>query len=282
MLMLGARGSDSREFIIRVLMALVLAPLGVGSVVLGGYVLMLVLAILVLGAAFEWTRMAAGVERKPNPLYLSLNLLCGLAALWFASNSFLYTLAIIALGAVVAASLSTLAKRDRTTWVFGTVYTSLPFAAFFWVRDQAPGGEMLAIGLLVVVWTTDIAAYFAGRGFGGPLLSPLDSPNKTWTGAIGALICACLAGAAVARAIQAPVEFWVVASIVISVVAQSGDLLESRLKRKFGVKDTSGFIPGHGGVLDRLDALMAASAVTAIVLWSLPHLAQLLTTQQQA
>lgn len=282
MLTLGARGSDSREFIVRVLMALVLAPLGIGSVVLGGYVLMLVLAILVLGAAFEWTRMVAGEHGKPNPLYLSLNILCGLVALWFAASSFLLTLITIAVGGAIAAALSALAKRDRTTWVFGTVYTALPFASFFWVRDQAPGGEMLAIGVLVVVWTTDIAAYFAGRGFGGPLLSPLDSPNKTWTGAIGALICACLAGAAVARAIQAPVELWLVASVVISVVAQSGDLLESRLKRKFGVKDTSGFIPGHGGVLDRLDALMAASAVTAIILWSVPRLAQLLISQQQA
>ena len=132
---------------------------------------------------------------------------------------------------------------------------------------------MVLMALLAIVWATDVAAYFAGRGFGGPLLSPKDSPNKTWTGAIGALVCAALAGGAVARAAGGDFMHWVFASSVLSVVAQAGDLLESRFKRLYGVKDTSGIVPGHGGVLDRLDALMAAAVFAALTLRFLPMLA---------
>src|SRR5262245_19675597 len=132
---------------------------------------------------------------------------------------------------------------------------------------------MVLMSLLTIVWATYIAAYFAGRGFGGPLLSPKDSPNKTWTGAIGALVCAGLAGAAVARIGGGDFWYWVWASLFLSVVAQAGDLLESRFKRLYGVKDTFGIVPGHGGILDRLDALMAASVFAALVLRFLPVLA---------
>ena len=144
---------------------------------------------------------------------------------------------------------------------FGAIYTTLPFGSFVWIREAQPSGEYYLIALLAIVWTTDIAAYFAGSGFGGPLLSPKDSPNKTWTGAIGALVCAGLAGAAFARAVGGDFMHWLFASLIVSIVAQAGDLLESRFKRLYGVKDTSGVVPGHGGVLDRLDALMAAAVL---------------------
>jgi phosphatidate cytidylyltransferase len=94
---------------------------------------------------------------------------------------------------------------------FGAIYTSLPFGAFVWIREDVPDGRMVLMALLAIVWATDIAAYFAGRGFGGPLLSPKDSPNKTWTGAIGALVCAALAGGAVARAAGGDFMHWVFA-----------------------------------------------------------------------
>lgn len=276
MVTLGAKGSDGREFLVRVMMALVLAPIGVGSVLAGGYLLMAVLALLLVVASYEWTRMTVPAADLPRKLYLATIVVAGLAALVAASFSFWMMGCAVLTGAALSTVLARANRRHALTWAFGAIYTTLPFAAFFWLREHSSYGVMLAVGMLVVVWTTDIAAYFAGRGFGGPLLSPLDSPNKTWTGAIGALICACLAGAAVARAIQAPVEAWLAASVVISIVAQSGDLLESKLKRKFGVKDTSGLIPGHGGVLDRLDALMAAAMLAGLLLWLFPSLSDLL------
>ncbi len=157
-------------------------------------------------------------------------------------------------------------KGSIASLAFGAIYTSLPFGAFVWIRELQPDGRLFLFAILAVVWATDIAAYFAGRGFGGPLLSPNDSPNKTWTGAIGAVVCACLAGVAVARAAGGPFVHWLVFSLLLSVVAQAGDLLESRFKRLYGVKDTSGIVPGHGGVLDRLDALMAAVVIAALLL----------------
>ncbi|HVY88296.1 MAG TPA: phosphatidate cytidylyltransferase, partial [Hyphomonadaceae bacterium] len=176
-------------------------------------------------------------------------------------------------GCILASAIAWLGKGSLSSMAFGAIYTSLPFGSFVWIREDAPDGQIFLLAVLAIVWATDIAAYFAGRGFGGPLLSPKDSPNKTWTGAIGALVCAGLAGAAVARAAGGDFVHWLVFSLALSVVAQGGDLLESRFKRLYGVKDTSGIVPGHGGVLDRLDALMAAAVFAALALRFLPALA---------
>jgi phosphatidate cytidylyltransferase len=186
----------------------------------------------------------------------------------------LETVALLALAtAGLAAALAWLGKISIASMMLGAIYVILPFGAFVWIRSAAVDGRMTLLAILAIVWATDIAAYFAGRGFGGPLLSPKDSPNKTWTGAIGAVICAALAGGAVARAFGGDFVHWLVASIALSIVAQGGDLLESRFKRFFGVKDTSGLVPGHGGVLDRLDALMAATVLAALVIRFAPALA---------
>jgi phosphatidate cytidylyltransferase len=175
-------------------------------------------------------------------------------------------------GALVAALLAYFGRGSASSMAFGAIYTTLPFGAFVWIREATPDGQYFLMAILAIVWTTDIAAYFAGRGFGGPLLSPKDSPNKTWTGAIGALVCAGLAGAAVARGAGGDFTHWLVFSLALSIVGQCGDLLESRCKRLYGVKDTSGLVPGHGGVLDRLDGLMAATLAAALTVKFLPSL----------
>lgn len=151
-------------------------------------------------------------------------------------------------------------------WSFGLVYVIAPMIAFYFIR-QSDQGLWRSLLVLVAVWTTDIAAYLAGRGFGGPKVSPKHSPAKTWSGSLGAMLCAGLAGAALANFVNADRLFWGGAAIMLSVIAQLGDLFESRLKRYFGVKDSGRLIPGHGGMMDRLDALMAASVFAAIVIW---------------
>jgi phosphatidate cytidylyltransferase len=187
--------------------------------------------------------------------------------------------ALVALaGCAVASGLAYLGKGSLSSMAFGAIYTSLPFGCFVWIREVTPGGQMLLLAILGIVIATDVGAYFAGRGFGGPLLSPKDSPNKTWTGAIGALVCAGLAGAAIARSGGGDFVHWLFFGMTLSVVAQSGDLLESRFKRLYGVKDTSGFVPGHGGVLDRLDGLMAATVAAALIVRFLPAMAPSLST----
>ena len=229
-------------------------------------------------AAFEWTRMAsqADVAWVRWTQYATLGLTSA-TAIVLAHNG-LETVALVALiGCAVAGGLGFLGKGSISSMAFGAIYTSLPFGCFVWIRELAPNGQLMLIAVLLIVWMTDIGAYFAGRGFGGPLLSPKDSPNKTWTGAIGALVCAGLAGAAIARAGGGDFSHWLVFGLALSVVAQTGDLLESRFKRLYGVKDTSGFIPGHGGVLDRLDGLMAATVAAALIARFLPAMAPALT-----
>jgi phosphatidate cytidylyltransferase len=267
----GARGA--REIVLRVLSAIVLAPLGLLVVYVGGWPLIAATSLCGLLAAIEWTRMAtpAGKGWVKPALYVILG--AGAVA---ASVLGSYGLELAALASLVAAALAAGVGRRAGLSVasvaFGAIYVSLPFGAFVWIREMYPDGRLFLFAILAVVWATDIAAYFAGRGFGGPLLSPKDSPNKTWTGAIGAVVCACLAGVAVARAAGGALGHWLAFSFLLSMVAQAGDLLESRFKRLYGVKDTSGFVPGHGGVLDRLDALMAAVVISALLMRFLPFM----------
>lgn len=280
MQMIDSWGTGAREFAFRVLMTLLLAPLGIWAVVSGGVVLAVATALVAVLAAFEWARMTCQGDRRVFTVFLAVCALGGVGAVVGGFFGFGFSLAAGALSAAVCGLLAVLLGVGPRAAVFGALYTSLPFGAFFWLRDGAQGGEVLALGLLGIVWATDIAAYFAGRGFGGPLLAPQDSPNKTWTGAIGALICACLTGAAVARVANLSIEGWVLAGAAISLIAQAGDLLESRIKRRYQVKDTSGLIPGHGGVLDRLDALMAASLALGVFVWLFPGQAQWLVQWQ--
>jgi len=119
--------------------------------------------------------------------------------------------------------------------------------------------------LLFVVWATDIAAYFVGRGIGGPRLAPGISPGKTWAGLAGGMLGAAVVGGAVAAASGGPAGLAVMVALVLAVVAQAGDLFESFLKRRAGLKDSGTLIPGHGGVLDRLDGLLFAAPAYALL-----------------
>jgi phosphatidate cytidylyltransferase len=145
-----------------------------------------------------------------------------------------------------------------------------------WLRADPDHGRGWAILLFAVVWSTDIGAYLVGRTLGGPKLAPRISPNKTWSGAIGGLICAALA--AYAAALWDDLAFASAAALavgaVLSVFSQIGDLAESWWKRRFAVKDSGHLIPGHGGILDRIDGVLLASPVAAVGHW-IDHLAGL-------
>ncbi|CAG4920115.1 unnamed protein product [Acidocella sp. C78] len=139
----------------------------------------------------------------------------------------------------------------------GVVYAAVPGLALVWLR-AGPRGLAGVLFLLVVVWMTDIGAYAAGRLIGGPRLAPAISPGKTISGALGGLAVGVLAGLLVARTPAA-----ILPAAVLSAVAQAGDLAESALKRRLGVKDSGRTIPGHGGLFDRLDGVLAAAPVAA-------------------
>lgn len=263
-----------KEIILRIASAAVLAPLGLWAVYAGGAALAIATAACGVLAAFEWVRMAAQVRERWANIALIIAMAATSAIAVFLAHQGLEAVATVALiGCTIACGVAAYANASVSSVAFGVIYTTLPFGCFVWIREIPPNGQLFLMAVLAIVWTTDVAAYFAGRGFGGPLLSPRDSPNKTWTGAIGAVVCAGLAGAAVARGGGGDFVHWLMFGVCISIVGQGGDLLESRFKRLYGVKDTSGFVPGHGGILDRLDGLMAAAVATALLLRFLPQFA---------
>ena len=151
----------------------------------------------------------------------------------------------------------------RPLWlVAGAAYAGLFVASMLILRSDPRFGFVAVIWLFALVWTADIVAYFAGRAFGGRKLWPAVSPNKTWSGAVGATVAGPLAGAIVIAAAGLalrPMHF--VLMVVIVIVAQLGDLMESAIKRRFGVKDSSHLIPGHGGLMDRCDSLVTAAGM---------------------
>lgn len=258
----------------RVASAAVLIPVGLGAVALGGLVLKIVTAACGAAAAAEWTRMATRRSGRPGVWMLYLASALAACAATAVGSAGLGLLALVSLGgAGIVYLLARFSGHEPAHMALGALYVSFPFGAFVWIREAVPDGQAVLFGVLAIVWASDIAAYFAGRGFGGPRLAPRESPNKTWTGAIGAVVCSGLVGLTIAQITGADAFHWLATGVILSVIAQSGDLLESRFKRMFEVKDSSGLVPGHGGVLDRLDALMAAVTAAAMVLWLAPELA---------
>ena len=153
--------------------------------------------------------------------------------------------------------------RTRLQWsAIGLVYIAVPCIAIIWLR--AAFGWQTIFWLFAVVWATDIGAYFAGLGFGGPRLAPRISPHKTWAVLAGGVVCAAAVGAATAVLLGLPhLPRLAFLSALLALVAQAGDLWESMVKRRFQAKDSGTLIPGHGGLLDRLDGLMAAAPAVA-------------------
>lgn len=160
-------------------------------------------------------------------------------------------------------------RRLVAGWGFGWtaagfLYALIPALALLWIRDRAPQGLELLLWVFVVTWTTDIGAYVAGRSIGGPKLAPSVSPNKTIAGLAGGMISATLAGFAWVELMRlSAVLLWL--APLFAFAAQAGDLFESGLKRRAGVKDSGSWLPGHGGALDRLDGLVVVATLTAAV-----------------
>lgn len=156
---------------------------------------------------------------------------------------------------------------EKRLWlVGGALYAAVLAAAPILLRRDPEYGFVAIVLLFAVVWTTDIAAYFAGRLIGGPKLWPKASPKKTWSGAVVGTVVALAAAVAVAHAAGiGNLAAIAVLSFVLSVASQVGDLFESTIKRRFGAKDASKLIPGHGGLMDRLDGFVAAAALAALV-----------------
>lgn len=159
-------------------------------------------------------------------------------------------------------------ERPQAWWsAAGVYYAGLPAVALIWLRSDISLGTLAILYLFAIVWTTDSAALLFGRLIGGPKLAPSISPKKTWSGFIGATLSAAVVGLIFAYG-AGIFSLWLAALAGgLALIAQIGDLGESAVKRLFDIKDSSGLIPGHGGVLDRIDGLIFAAIAAAILAW---------------
>ena len=266
----SAAGGSPNNFRLRVVSAVALAPLVLASAYIGGWVFIAVCAIAAGGILWEWTRLVTARDdaRVLLPGFgalLAALLLTGLKQQGAAVG--MVAIGAFLSGGVVSAWPRRYPARNPPLWaVGGIVYAGIAFLGPAMLRSDPDLGFTAVLFLAVTVWMTDIFAYLAGRGIGGPLLWPSVSPNKTWAGAIGGLVGGVAAGTLVAYAsgIGKLAAVGLVAS-VLSVLTQAGDLFESAVKRRFGAKDTSGLIPGHGGLMDRLDGFLVAALAALLI-----------------
>jgi phosphatidate cytidylyltransferase len=247
---------------LRILSAAVLAPLALGCIWIGGGAFAGLLALIAAGLAYEWLGLCHQRTPPAIALFVALPLTVVVAA-WGGATPALVLLAVATIaGIALAGGIS----RARPL-AFGVPYLGLGAVALVWLRQPQVSGGANVIVLLLIVWASDIGAYMMGRAIGGPRLAPAISPGKTWSGAIGGLIAAAATGLAASSTLaNGPISWRPVGfAVLIGVIGQIGDLLESQLKRHFGVKDSGNMIPGHGGLLDRLDAVLTAAPMAALL-----------------
>jgi phosphatidate cytidylyltransferase len=252
-------GQGARNLLTRVAAALVLAPIAIAVAYAGSWWWILPGTLLAIGLFVEWlTVVGSARERRVTAAGVVALTVAGLC-LGFARVE----LALVALG-LGAAATALLSSRQRGWTSGGFLYAGAAQMASVVVRLDSATGFVALVFVMLIVWVTDIGGYFAGRGIGGAKLWPRVSPNKTWAGAIGGF------GASLVVALGFTAldlgQAWplLMLAAVLSVVAQLGDLFESAVKRRFGVKDSSHIIPGHGGLMDRLDGFVAAIVLASI------------------
>jgi phosphatidate cytidylyltransferase len=258
----GARARSGHEFALRVASALVLAPLAIVTAWLGGIWFLTLWTLAAVGVLWEWTRLV--VDGRIWPVVPAGGAVIAGAAWQLAAGQPEAAVAVLVVGPLAAAGLGPAGKR---IWVAGGwAYAGAMLAAPVLLRSDVQYGLVALLFLFAVVWMTDIFGYLAGRVVGGRRLWPAISPNKTWAGAIGGAAAAVIAGTIVAMwAGLANLPALAFVSLGLSVVSQAGDFSESALKRRFGAKDASHLIPGHGGLMDRLDGFLAAAVAGTVL-----------------
>ena len=255
-----------REMGPRTLSALVLAPFAVGATWLGGpWILAVMLAASVL-LAMEWARMSARQAWKPVAGAVAAALVASVALVQTAGLS--PALLMLVFGGATAGLFVRSRGQSGIDAAYGVLYIGWPAILLIWLRDgdSAVGFYWVTLAF-VVSWSADVAAFLVGSVVGGPKLWPRYSPNKTWSGFIGGLAAGTAAGALMSLLPEpgAPrLEWSALLGLVGALATMAGDLWESALKRRFGVKDAGTLIPGHGGLLDRVDGLMFCIVVIAV------------------
>ncbi len=257
----------SRNLRLRLTSALLLAPPVFFAVFFGDPWFKAIVFAAALAMSWEWSRICCGAKFDICGWVLTLAIIGALSAMVLGMPGL--AVFFMAFGAISLFVVSRGKGRQKPInmllgmgLIAGFALTSL------WIRDYPARGRELMIWLLFLVWLTDIGGYFFGRAIGGRKLAPKISPNKTWSGFFGGLFLAsCWSGYWLTSSISLSLVLALIAGVGISALAQLGDLSVSAVKRRYGVKDASGLIPGHGGMLDRLDGMLLTAPTLAVVLF---------------
>jgi len=267
--------------IARILSSVILLPPVIAAIWFGGHYFIGLMILMGMAAIVEWCRICSGPERNASTLAAPILFIAVVTS--FILTSAMTTYSILTAGVLVIAVLGKFGKNGNKAgyWpVFGFLYISVAVISLLWMRADSAGGRYIIILFFTAVWATDIGAYAFGRTIGGIKLAPKISPNKTWAGLLGGVLCAGILVGTIVQVVQIdlsgifPTLFeknqgmitLVIVAGILAVIAQSGDLFESWFKRRFGVKDSGTLIPGHGGVLDRVDGVLLGAPMTAIAI----------------
>lgn len=267
----GAEPNNWSDLGPRAASGIVLAASGVTAAWFGGPWLAAACGAAVVIMSYEWARMSEPRALAPAFLFA----LAGSLGAVMLSSVHLLGIGVVWLAACALCS----GARRRSFFavletVGGVLYIGLPPALFLWLRDRAPEGLATILVLFAIIWSADIFAYLGGKLIGGPKIAEGLSPHKTWSGIVSGVVAGAGAGLACGALFSVAADFrlaWLAIGASIAFTGLMGDLFESFLKRRFGVKDASRVIPGHGGVLDRLDGLMAATLLAGAVLAAAPR-----------
>ncbi len=238
-----------------------MAPLVLAAVWMGGWVFRALIALGAVLAITEWVNLVPSDRKRPALALSVAGVLLAMAAQILAGPAAAMLVAVAAAVAIAVIG----GGKERWLLGLGVVYVAAGIIGLMWLRDLPNAGLSLFLFTMLAVWATDVGAYAAGRTIGGPKLAPRISPKKTWAGLIGGMVSSALVGWGVAAAFaaQRPALALLVGGL-LAVVGQAGDLFESAVKRRFDVKDSGHLIPGHGGILDRIDGLLVAAPVLAL------------------
>jgi phosphatidate cytidylyltransferase len=253
--------------LVRILFGSALALMAIGVTIVGGYLFAGFVALASLAAAREWHRMVGSESYGREWIVTSASIAIALFAVVFSPAPY-WSIGFLASGALFAAGLGAMRGARPLLSAMGPLYIGIPACALVAMREHVVHGEWVVLGVLLVIWTADTGALATGKIFGGPKLIPSLSPGKTWSGLIGGLVLPAFVASFYVMAFGGDAWRGFALGLLFAGVGHSGDLFESWIKRRVGRKDSGKSIPGHGGVLDRLDSTLFVAPLAAILIFT--------------